>query len=460
MDAGQFLSRLAKADFADAIGISLGESDVALAHVRKRFNTVTVMASASRPVHVPPEGRWAMIVDFIREFTEEYEIEGSRIGVAVDRRDVFVGQLQLPAAAVENLDGVVGYEIDRVIPVPSEQLYLDHYHRSMGTVGERIGVTVLGGIRSRIDEVQQELAMAGFAPSAILPQPVALSNYYYFCTGDIPEHARTAGIFHTEGDRSVMTLVHEGRMVASCRFDPDRESPEERLRREIESSLPDSATAELDCVYATDDEERGLRTLAGIIPEGVLETRAKPGWQESVAIGAALAELGEAAAKVNLLSPDLIRGEDGVGIREMALCGLVVVLAGTLAASIGLKNLSISSAVAGELDRLKPAVTTVSVREDANRSALDRISTLEKQRGRSVLVYLRDMTDRIPKTAYLTTFRFKGDRLEVDGIAENASGLIALLERSPYFKNVEFTAPTTKYLQSQERFSLRMGLEK
>ena len=50
--------------------------------------------------------------------------------------------------------------------------------------------------------------------------------------------------------------------------------------------------------------------------------------------------------------------------------------------------------------------------------------------------------------------------LEVDGIAEKASGLISLLEQSPYFTNVEFTAPTTKYLQDQERFSLRMGLAK
>ena len=131
-----------------------------------------------------------------------------------------------------------------------------------------------------------------------------------------------------------------------------------------------------------------------------------------------------------------------------------------LAAAIGLKNLSISNAVASEVERLKPTVSAVNAREEANRSALERIQVLETQRSQSVLVYLRDMTDRVPKTAYLTTFRFKGDRVEVDGIADNASGLISLLERSPYFKNVEFTAPTTKYLQSQERFSLRMGLEK
>ena len=77
----------------------------------------------------------------------------------------------------------------------------------------------------------------------------------------------------------------------------------------------------------------------------------------------------------------------------------------------------------------------------------------------SVLAYLRDITVRLPESAYLTTFRFKGDRVEIDGIADSAAGLISVLEESPNFANVEFTAPTTKYLQDQQRFSLRMGLE-
>ena len=68
-----------------------------------------------------------------------------------------------------------------------------------------------------------------------------------------------------------------------------------------------------------------------------------------------------------------------------------------------------------------------------------------------------DVGDR--SSAYLTTFRYKGDRIEVDGIATNAAELISQLEHSAQFKDVEFTAPTTKYLQNQERFSLRMGLE-
>jgi Tfp pilus assembly PilM family ATPase len=158
---------------------------------------------------------------------------------------VLIGQLQLPAAAAENLDAVVGYEVDRVIPVPSDQLYMDHYSRAMGTVGERIGVTVLGCMQARIDEVQQELAMAGHAPGAIMPQSVALANYYHFCTNEIAEHPHTAGIFHEDGGRAAMTLIHDGSMVTAVRFDSTRETEEERLRREIENLLPHTSEAGL-----------------------------------------------------------------------------------------------------------------------------------------------------------------------------------------------------------------------
>ena len=156
----------------------------------------------------------------------------------------------------------------------------------------------------------------------------------------------------------------------------------------------------------------------------------------------------------------MAKDEEGVGLREMALAAVVVVLAAMLASSIAFKNLSVSNALAGEVSRLLPQVTEVTQQEERNRQLLAKVHLLEKHRRHSVLAYLQAMTSAVPRTAYLTTFRYKGDRIEVDGIAQNAAGLISVLERSPLFKNVEFTAPTTKYLQTQERFSLRMELER
>ncbi|TFH26467.1 MAG: hypothetical protein E4H00_10575, partial [Myxococcales bacterium] len=199
--------------------------------------------------------------------------------------------------------------------------------------------------------------------------------------------------------------------------------------------------------------------LAAIAPAEFLPSGRRPSWLEVASIGAGLGVLSEARARINLLPASLAKAEEGIGLREMGLAAVVVVMAATLAASIAFKDLSIGSALAGEVQRLLPEVTAVTKREEENRALLAKVELLEKSRAVSVLAYLRDMTARIPTSAYLTTFRDKGDRIEIDGIADNAAGMISVLEQSGYFKNVEFTGTTKKYLQDQERFSLKMELE-
>ena len=178
-----------------------------------------------------------------------------------------------------------------------------------------------------------------------------------------------------------------------------------------------------------------------------------------VAIGAALGLIGESRQTVNLLPASMVQTATGFGLRELALSGMVAAMAILLLGSIAAKNLSSSSALSAEVDDLEPRVEQALRRQDKNAETLFMVEKLEaKSRSRS-LTYLKAVTDLIPATSYLTTFRYREEKIEVDGISDKASELIAILEASPYFAGVEFTAPTTKYLTNQERFSLRMRLE-
>ena len=456
VEVKSLVKNLTKIDFADAVGIATSDDVVSIALVRKRFNAVTVVDLESRALTVPAEGRWAVLTDFLREFIARSEVDAPRICAVLGRRDCLIGHMQLPAAAVDNLAQVVEFETDRVLPVAADAVYKDHYWRPMGTAGERISVTLIGGIKQRVDVLHDEFASAGSPPRSVVPLAVALSDYYQYCRG---EDALTAGLFFKEGDREFVTVTSHGRMVSFRHFDASRESREERLRREIEALLPDIAEAPSEVVVDA-DESTSQPSLADIAPATLLPEGTEPTWLEAAAIGAALGEVGEGDTRVNLLPTELVKSDDGIGLREMALGGLVMLLAATLVGAIGVKNMSVQNALAGQLERLEPEVTAIAKREQENRELLRKIQVLEGQRARSVLAHLSDMTRRIPKTAYLTTFRFKGDKVEVDGIAADAAGLIAVLEESPRFKNVEFTAPVTKYLQDQERFSLRMEVEK
>ncbi len=456
MDFRQTLSRLAKADFADSLGVALSSDAISIAHVRKRFNTVSVLAHTTRSLDAPTERRWAMILDVVREFVEQQGMESARVTVALDRRHTLLGQIQIPAAATDNADSVVRYELDRIIPVASSALYAEHYSRPLGSAGERVAVCVVAGLREQVEHAYREFAAAGFPLSAVTGTAVALNDYYAFSRG---EQRRTGGICYVDGDRECLTVSCDGLMVSCVHFDPRVESRAERLRRELERVAPEKIGESVEIVaeHPVGDEE----SLGSIAPPGLFVHGKPPeGWLEIAAVGAALGQLGEARRRINLLPPEMAKAEQGIGIRELALSAGVVALALTLGGSIAFKNLSVSNALAAEVARLSPKVTQVSRQEEENRKLLTRIELVERDRSRSVLAYLQAMTEAIPKAAYLTTFRYKGDRIEADGIAESASGLIGVLEKSPFFKNVEFTAPTTKYLQAQERFSLRMELER
>lgn len=455
MDLRQSIGRLAKADFADAVVIALGDSEVSIAHVKKRFNAVTVLAIESRTIDAPPEGRWPVILDFLDEFLAVNAVESARLCLALPRRATLLGHLQLPATAAENVESVVSYELDRLIPAPTDQVYIDSYWRDLGTIGERISVSVVAGLREQVDEAYRQMEGVGHVLSAVTATPVALADYYTFCRGD---DAGTAGIWYRDGGRDCLTVVSDGLMASTVHFDPDNDTAISRLAREVESLMPDRVAGGVELI-AEEEVEGRVGSLASLASAEVLTTGVEPSWREAAAIGAALGQLSESAGDVNLLPAELVRAEEGVGLREMALAAIVIVLSATLAGSIAVKNLSLGNAVAAEVARLEPEVNAVTAQEEDNRRVLQRIEVLEGPRKRSVLAYLKAMTEAVPNSAYLTTFRYKGDRLEVDGIADNASVLISLLERSPFFKNVEFTAPTTKYLQSQERFSLRMELE-
>jgi general secretion pathway protein L len=83
---------------------------------------------------------------------------------------------------------------------------------------------------------------------------------------------------------------------------------------------------------------------------------------------------------------------------------------------------------------------------------------LDQRRG-EVLRIMDELTKVVPATAYLSNLRYRGGSVEVQGSAENASGLIPLLERSPVFENVGFNAPSNRGRDNRETFSLRAELE-
>lgn len=74
-----------------------------------------------------------------------------------------------------------------------------------------------------------------------------------------------------------------------------------------------------------------------------------------------------------------------------------------------------------------------------------------------VVDLLQELTERLPDDTWVQQLSIRGADVELQGESEQATGLIELLEDSPYFESVTFRAPLTKARgATAERFSVVM----
>lgn len=78
----------------------------------------------------------------------------------------------------------------------------------------------------------------------------------------------------------------------------------------------------------------------------------------------------------------------------------------------------------------------------------------------AVLSVLLELTRVLPDTARLTVFELNGDTVKIAGVAQEASGLIALLERSPRFREARFLTQVMRQPEtSLDRFEIGLSVE-
>jgi len=77
--------------------------------------------------------------------------------------------------------------------------------------------------------------------------------------------------------------------------------------------------------------------------------------------------------------------------------------------------------------------------------------------GVSILDVLKELSQKIPESAWVRGFEFSETGVKIQGEAGSASELIPLLEASPLFNGVAFLSTITKGRDGKDRF--RIGLE-
>ena len=470
MTLGELTQRLRRADFLDGLGIYVGAHEVALAHVVKRFFTVSLRHARTFPLPPAaraPERRQAL-AQAVLAFASEHRVDTRRAYLCLPRAEAACNRILLPAAAQENLAQVLEYEIEHLVPLPRDQVYFDYSVRPLGE--DRIEVLLMCIPREVVRVHLEALEDAFVRPRGIVLAATAIADYLAFCRGG--EAQGPIGLL-IAGEHAVeLGLFTGGRMVASQLLPASRVSAPAELSRSLARQLADAFVApeELQLYRWKLSNGSGpeLPSLGDgnllALAAGRLEApaeffeRSEPALLP--AVGAALDAVREGTVPVNLLPVEGRRGYDeGLSLVTVVLVALLGVLLLVWGGSALVKAELLRRQVKERVAAVEPQVQEVRALQDQIARDRRQLDILVGGQERRAIAILKELSEVVPADAHLTSVNLRTGQLTLDGFARSASDLISALDKSKHFKNVHFTSPTTK-TGDKERFALVAELEK
>jgi Tfp pilus assembly protein PilN len=467
---GELSQRLRRADFLDGVGIYVGAHEVALAHVVKRFFSVALRHARIFPL--PPPARAAerrqALAQAVLNFAGENRIDTRRAYLCLPRTEAACNRILLPAAAKENLAQVLEYEIEHLVPLPKDQVYFDFSFRPLGT--ERLEVLLTCIPRDVVRVHLEALEDAFVRPRGIVLTSTAIADYLAFCRGGDGQGA--LGLLIGGAEVVELALVSEGRLLASQLLPAARAAAPAELSRSMARQLADGFVAAEDVELYRWELANGAGVALPLLGEGNLAGLAAGRLDAPAeffehlepallpALGAALDAVREGTVPVNLLPAEgRKRSDEGLSLASVVLVAVLGVLLLVWGGSSLVKNELLRRQVRDQIAAGAPQVRQVKQIEDEIVEMRRQLDIIGGSQDRRATVLMKELSDVVPADAYITSLNLRAGRLTMDGFARSASDLIAALEKSRYFKNVNFTSPTTK-TGDKERFSLVAEVER
>lgn len=387
-----------------------------------------------------------------------------RVRVGLDRGMAVVKTLELPPTAGGNLRPMVAFELERHVPFPPQDIRFDCMPLGRKPKAVR-RVLVMAAEGRTVDGALHPLAALPRPPRSVTAAchdlPVLLSRR---------KAAGRAVWVHRHGGHTDLLCVTQGVVRLSRRIPG---GPDADLVDEIARTVALAAWKTCDAIWVSGDDAEPVRVaLRRDCPE--VPVTAPPFGRAGARL---IARLPARQRGAGLLSLAVAVGQDRPDLnlvpaatRPLAVSWPARLAAG-LAAAAAVLGLGLLLAhghaqerylarLTDEIRLLEPEVKMVERlgAEIVEQKRLLAVVRAAEVGGVRPLPVLTELTELIPADAWLQSVGMDGQGLEITGQAAGASQLIPLLDASPSFERVEFTAPVTK-VQDKEQFRIRAGWE-
>lgn len=478
------------------VGVDIREEGVVVTFLGKGIKGLTCFDREIIPGRLldpPAEGEVLNSVQKeLREFFQRNWNQRDEVVVGIPRSQVFFKTLQIPAPERSKVPDILRFEIDRHLPVAAEETVFD-CEISDAPVGNLFTVHLNAIRKSVLGRYLDRLSAVGIVPSALDISTTANRNVLRLSEpksgrkekGEKPPYE----IFVDISPTRLEVDLFQGNLIVYCRssvldgenaFAAEGTPPstflagqileeiqrvqmaigEIRVEEKVSRVILSGGGTLLPTIRETVEFLTGIKTelldLSGIKVQG----REKLGPEQGVgtSLGLALKLL-----ETKFKGPNLLPEEKRIKRTHLspyvflALGSLGLVLLVAYGITSYVKARSEFREVKEALEKMGPQVKQVEAITgdiEIKSGFLKELSDISRKHS-NVVPILDELTRLIPGDAYLTEIEITEDQIDIRGLAQNASALIAPLELSPLFMDVRFDG-TIRKSEGRDAFRINM----
>jgi len=474
-------------------GIEFREDQFVVAKFTRTLTGVKLISFKTFPLR-DDEGN----LSEIKKYIQQQGIDTSKAFVSVPDKWALVRFIEVPSPRGKNtLPQLMRFEIGRHIPFQIEDVYYDFQvmHEREGisrvvfTVLHREKVEYVRGFLEKLSVPLHGITISSFSIMNVIESSKASKERWEESFGII----RKSSILGQKGETNILLYINGKNIILAiikdgfykhlkCLSFNSAESLEECVDNLIASlrETPSGFTIEGTGKLILCGDKSFVPLLAEILKERLrvdivtidpLSTlpanfgRIMTG-EVIPSLGACFAGIGMGTFRLNLLPHKTVFEIIKIAsLSTKILLGLILLLIIMIFTSELIKQKMLLEKVEEALKKNQSAVKVIErLSSDINSLKKRRDFLLDVKKNEFTLEVLAELTRVLPVDSWITNLDYKGFRLKkgritsgemlISGYATSSSGLIPILEDSPFFERVEFVGPIKK-VKEKEMFKLR-----
>lgn len=454
------------------VGFTLTKDKINIVQLKGSKKKLALIKTYTIPSTTPP----LEIVSEIKRFFKKNNIKTKYIGVNLSRRQILASIIELPPLKKELITQALKYEIEAHIPYPIEEVYYDY--QILSQEGKKTNILLVAVRKEVVEPYLQFLSQLSLIPLFVDVDSFGVINlclelfaneFKHHCVLLISScsECNEISLFKNEKLQFTKSLPHR---LSETEF-------LEEIKKIIDYFQIAPLEFKIDKIILTEGislnnitqklkEALGIPCIS-INPVVSLTGKEKTNLEELNTISAGFRGIKQGRLKIDLSPRKEILTQE-VRKKNYKKTGMLLILIFILTNAIFYVNLMAKEkqlhTLKATMQKNQSLINNIMGQKEQLLKLQEELKLLQginKEKEVEFLDLLCELTNILPSNVWIRHITFEKDRLkELKGTTlDSASSLLAILDASPYFEQVEFIGSIVKN-QEIEEFSLKAKITK